>query len=119
MNLLEELADVDSSTSILQSDYFEAVGLDLLGVLEGWENAVFTSVYAENEKTVQTIFLESLIYNKGELDSLQIQTLELLASDCPEDAGDAVYEARGLLPLCNWHELLDEVGNCEEEQAAE
>ncbi len=50
-----------------------------------------------NEKTVNQIYLNWAIEGFGNLSTSNIQTLQLIAVQCPLSGGDAVYKARGIL----------------------
>jgi hypothetical protein len=47
-----------------------------------------------NEKIVNAIYLDKIVYNNYNLDSAQLANLDYVASQCPFAGGRSVYEAR-------------------------
>ncbi|MCO6493404.1 MAG: T9SS type A sorting domain-containing protein [Phaeodactylibacter sp.] len=56
--------------------------------------------YETAEKAVTGIYLLSMLEGEGKLTESQVQELELIAQQCPEEGGLAVFNALGLLPEC-------------------
>jgi hypothetical protein len=62
---------------------------------------VSQNLIEQNYQDVNTIFISML--NGNSPDSIQIQTLEVIAAQCPQQGGKAVYRARTLLCVINDH----------------
>ncbi|HMQ59014.1 MAG TPA: T9SS type A sorting domain-containing protein [Flavilitoribacter sp.] len=64
-----------------------------------------STVYETNQKTVNQIFLQSLMQNNGEFTQEQVAGLESIALQDANIGGPAVHTAWGLLPECLKEEI--------------
>jgi len=71
--------------------------------------------YEVNEKTVNQIYLLSLMQQGGELTESQVLTLQAIALQDPKQGGPAVYAALGLLPECAKFEIPQAYSTSDEE----
>jgi len=75
------------------------------------------SVSSENdlesyERTINTIYLETIERDIFEFDASQKQSIEYIAGLCPLIGGEAVFKARSLLSLYNFNFIFDDHNLC-------
>lgn len=73
-----------------------AVKMALCNVVQG--NPATIAQKATNQKTVNSIVTEVIGTENHDLNTTQISTLQAIATQCPFECGDAVYEARSFYP---------------------
>ncbi len=82
----------------LIADSLQAVVGSLVSTIQSQNAALVASnIYEYNEKTVNEIFLDYILTN--DLDTIQLDTLVAIASQCPLQGGKAVFKARALYLL--------------------
>jgi len=59
------------------------------------------------EKEVNTVYLNTLAKGILSFDNVQLNTLRLIASYCPQEGGAAVHQARGMLSMVEDVDLLN------------
>ncbi len=110
--LLSELLTIDSLSAIVFSSYHSNVLTNLQAVIAQNQQITTTQVYENNEKVVNSIFLNALVSQGGVLTEEQVGQLLSIALQCPQEGGMAVYKARGILPVCSRAEYQDEFDSC-------
>ena len=94
------LAELDTTTtdlflidSLLQDEWLSNAADILL------DNAAITTtkIYERNQQVYNRIWLEMLVNGQDTLTSGQLDTLLMVAYQCPYAGGEAVYQARGLV----------------------
>jgi len=66
------------------------------------------TIYEENQKSVNEIYLNMLLSDNWVLDSSDLQIVNEIASQCALIGGDAVYRARAILNLFNLSSFNDD-----------
>ncbi len=116
-NALNQIYEIDSLTFILQEDYESEVIIGLQNVIQTNNQITTTETYEADEKTVNDIFLNAVVYQDGILTQNQIDQLQTIAGKCPKTGGSAVYRARGMLPQCEDSSWDDNYAGCYPEPA--
>ena len=71
-----------------------------------------TSLQAQNENTVNTIYLQTLAVDNEDFTEAQLTNLYAVASQCPQDGGHGVHRARALYAYTHPEVYFDDDG-CE------
>lgn len=98
LELTLELVALQNTYHELSIQYMESLKVQFR-LAQNSNNQVRTaSIFAQNQKEVNDIYLTAFIEQNGEFTKEQIVQLQTIALHCPKDGGMAVYMARGLLP---------------------
>jgi hypothetical protein len=93
-------------------------------------NIAVSAVFEENEKKVNEVYLNTIAKGSFDYNPQQLSALEMVASQCPWEGGNAVFRARGMLALvqrviindesmCEAKSLTEEVYNKETTEEAQ
>ncbi len=103
--------DIDSLTignAILLDNILAQRSLNAVAVATDLDTISATLIFEQNEKIVNRIFLETIAIGQAGFSSGQIDSLESIASQCPEEGGNAVFKARSILAVINENTLFDD-----------
>ncbi len=98
--LLFQFNDLNAVLDSLNHVYQSHLSINLEDAYDLNENIITHNLYESNEKTVNHIYLTSLIYQSGKFTNNQILVLQNIAQQDPRVAGPSVHIAFGMLPDC-------------------
>lgn len=111
-NALSGLQMLDSLVFALQSDYESEVVAALQGAIQLNSQISTAQSFESDEKTVNDIFLNAVVFQDGILTEAQVSQLQAIGMKCPRADGPAVYRARGMLPQCADFSWDDDYDTC-------
>ncbi|MBX2928767.1 MAG: T9SS type A sorting domain-containing protein, partial [Saprospiraceae bacterium] len=104
--LINALFDLDEDSRGVIEDIREYIS-DEAGKLRSQNDSItVTEVYEFNEKELNDVYLSWLSTGFGVLDSVQLNTLQSIAEQCPIEGGNAVYRARAFLAAVTQNYVL-------------
>jgi hypothetical protein len=94
LNLMQPISNSQKDRKLTvkeaRTDYAEWVKTD--------NGLIYTSkIYEANEKSVSSIYLETIAKNNLDFDASMLSTLTSIANQCPLEGGNAVFKARSIL----------------------
>ncbi len=110
--LLNQMAELDYELTELNITYYSEVVQKLIQAKQQNDVIILTSILESNEKTFNDIYIKRLTAQNGILTQGQIDSLDLIAVQCPINGGMAVYYARGILPHCYQNLYTDDYEGC-------
>lgn len=111
-SLLLQLTGLDRKAMQVQQEYEKSAAMKLREVSQFNRTIKTTTVYEENEKLVNEILVQMLLTPNGTPTAAQLAQLRLIAAQCPAEGGQAVYAARGLLPVAEQDKYTEEPPGC-------
>ncbi len=111
-SLLNTLVQLDSLSGLLEAGYRAGMAAKLNQAQQLNATVAATAVYETNEKTVNDLWLLSQLQQNGNFTESQMAFLRDIAAQCPDEGGQAVYRARGLVPVCEQHIYSSDTTEC-------
>lgn len=111
-NLEEVTNDIDNLMGNIAATRYSTAD-DLLTLNEGIN---VSTVYEQNEQTVNTIYLNTIAKDNYSLKEGQKAELQAIANQCPYAGGTAVFRARNLLATLNGPTDYDDEALCQPQQ---
>jgi len=99
-NKINQLRGLQSSYQLLTVDYDAQKNIKLQQTLQFNQQITPASQLEANQKTVTSIYLESLVNQDGDLNESQISTLQSIAEQDSKSGGLAVGQSYSILPDC-------------------
>lgn len=104
-NLLQEIGNISFSLEGYHSAYHDSLIASLENIRDSLWNITPTSKWESNEKMVYSIYLNFI--ENGTLNSDELDSLYIIAEQCPKEGGMPVLIARSLLPTCMLSTISD------------
>lgn len=106
--LFQDIDSLTNGNAILLDNILAQRTLNADAVSTDLDSIAATLIFEQNEKIVNRIFLETIAVGQAGFSSGQIYSLESIASQCPEEGGNAVFKARSILAVINENTLFDD-----------
>ena len=110
---MKEIHELDKVNDRIVKSYTDARNRKLDALERDNERVVANALPEINEKTVNAIALQTVARGKAKFDDIQIATLRRIASQCPAEGGDAVFQARSMYAYVS-EEQFDDARLCPE-----
>lgn len=111
-SLLLQLTGLDRKAIQVQQEYEKSAALKLREAGQINRSIQTASIFEKNEKLVNEILIQVLLTQNGVPTAAQLAQLRPIAAQCPAEGGQAVYSARGLLPVAEQDKYTEERPGC-------
>ena len=108
---MKEIHELDKVNDRIVKSYTDVRNRKLDALERDNERVVANALPEINEKTVNAIALQTVARGKAKFDDTQIATLRRIASQCPAEGGDAVFQARSMYAYVS-EEQFDDARLC-------
>jgi hypothetical protein len=110
--LLQDIASLTQGNAALLNNIKSQRASNSIAITAANNAIVTPNVYEQNEKAVNEIYLSVVAEGQANFTTTQINTLTNIASQCPDEGGNAVFKARSMLAVVLENKVYDDDEIC-------